>query len=95
VSALLVVPDNVAEVSFTDVTDPDPGPVYLGLVPDGPCIVLHGSARAIWAVAPGAEVSVVDRVAELTEMDADVIAADVDRFVAELLAKGFLDRRGD
>jgi hypothetical protein len=79
VSALLVVPDNVAEVSFTDVTDPDPGPVY----------------RAIWAVAPGAEVSVVDRVAELTEMDADVIAADVDRFVAELLAKGFLDRRGD
>ena len=94
-SPQLVVPDHVAEVSFTAVTDPDPGPVYLGLVPDGPCIVLHGSARAIWAAAPGAEASVVDRVAELADVDADVIAADVERFVKDLLAKGFLDRRGD
>jgi hypothetical protein len=93
VTVRLVVPDNVAEVSFSPLADPDAGPVYLGLLPDGPLIVLHGSARTIWAAAPGDEASLVDRVATLADVEATAIAADVDRFVADLLTKGFLDRR--
>jgi Coenzyme PQQ synthesis protein D (PqqD) len=93
VTLQLVVPDNVAEVSFSPLADPEAGPVYLGLLPDGPLIVLHGSARAIWAAAPGAEASLVDRVAALAGVEAAAIAADVDRFVGDLLTQGFLDRR--
>ncbi len=89
----LVVPDNVAQVAFTGLDSRDPGPVYLGLLPDGPLIVLHGPARAIWAAAPGDEVAMVDRVAALVDAEPAEIAGDVDRFVTDLLARGFLDRR--
>jgi hypothetical protein len=89
----IIVPDNVAEVSFTSLTDPDAGPVYLGLLPDGPLIVLHGSARAIWAAAPGAEHSLVERVADVAGVEPAAIALDVDHFVSDLVSQGFLDRR--
>jgi len=92
VTVRLVVPDNVAEVSFTPLADPEAGPVYLGLLPGGPLIVLHGSARAIWAAAAGDEDSLVDRVSALTGIEASTISTDVHRFVEDLLTQGFLSR---
>ena len=65
--------------------------VYIARLPDGPIIVLEGTSALIWmeacSPAPG---EVADRVADQVDRDAAEIAADVERFVQDLVAQGLL-----
>ncbi len=67
------------------------GVVHLVRVPDGEILVLEGSAALIWllAVQDGAE-SLPRRVAELAGRPEAEVAADVQGFVADLVARGLL-----
>ncbi len=73
--------------------EPDGPPrVYLAQLPDGPLVVLEGSSAVIWQVATAcARADLVRRVAEATGASADEIGAEVERFVGELLDRGFLE----
>lgn len=68
------------------------GIVYAAPLPDGPIMVLDGIAGLIWIEACGGDrESIADRVAEATDATPDAIRADVDAFVAELMARGLLE----
>lgn len=68
--------------------------VYVARLPDGPIIVLEGTAALIWMEAcshePGA---IVDRVGEQVDRDTGEIADAVVRFVEDLVAQGLLRER--
>lgn len=70
-------------------------PVYLARLPNGPLMVLKGSAAVIWRVAvgdsdsPGEEV--VEGVASATGVGAGEIREEVTAFLAELVAQGLLE----
>lgn len=69
----------------------DDGIVYAARLPDGPIVVLDGIAGLIWNEACGGErESIADRVAEATDAAPDAIRADVEAFVAGLVARGLL-----
>jgi hypothetical protein len=75
------------------VEDTDAGAtVYLATLPDGPVQVLNGVASLIWleATATDARRGVVDRVADLVNLPAEQIRAEVESFVDQLVADGFL-----
>ena len=65
--------------------------VYIARLPDGPIIALEGTAALIWieacSPAPG---DLADRVADHVDRDAADIAADVEGFVDDLVARGLL-----
>jgi hypothetical protein len=65
--------------------------VYVARLPDGPIIVLEGTAALIWHEAcssgPG---TIADRVGEQVDRDTGEIADAVARFVEDLLAQGLL-----
>lgn len=73
--------------------------VYLGRLPDGPLIVLEGSAVAIWLAAvdqsrpdrsdPGEDL--VDRVAASVGVPANAVREDVTDFLATLVQAGLLE----
>ncbi|WP_430647044.1 PqqD family protein [Agromyces sp. GXS1127] len=64
---------------------------YAAVLPSGPIVVLDGVAGLIWAEACGGPAeTIVDRVAASTGTEPDEVRADVDRFVAELVALGLL-----
>ncbi len=68
------------------------GTVYAARLPDGPIVVLDGIAGLIWSEACGDDrESIVDRVAEATDTAPDAIRADVETFVADLIARGLLE----
>jgi Coenzyme PQQ synthesis protein D (PqqD) len=70
----------------------DDGTVYAARLPDGPIVVLDGIAGLIWSEAcAGDRESIADRVAEATDASPDTIRADVEAFVADLLARGLLE----
>jgi hypothetical protein len=70
----------------------DGGTVYAARLPDGPIVVLDGIAGLIWNEACGGDCeSIADRVAEATDAPTDAIRADVDAFVADLVARGLLE----
>lgn len=70
----------------------DSATVYAARLPDGPIVVLEGVAGLIWAEAcAGDRETIVDRVAAATDATADDIRADVDAFVADLVARGLLE----
>lgn len=75
------------------VADQEESPrVYLAHLPDGPLVVLEGASAVIWRVATTcAADDLVLGVAGATGAPADDIAGDVERFVEELIARGFLD----
>ena len=66
--------------------------VYAARLPDGPIVVLDGIAGLIWCEACGGDrESIADRVAEATDAAPDAIRADVEAFVADLIARGLLE----
>ena len=68
--------------------------VYLAPLPDGPVQVLNGVGSLIWLEATSTDtpVDVVERVAALVDRPPDTIRADVDSFLADLVAAGLLER---
>jgi coenzyme PQQ synthesis protein D (PqqD) len=81
----VVVEDADADVGAT---------VYLATLPDGPVQVLNGVASLIWleATAAKAEDDVHERVAALVDQAPDLIRADVESFVDQLVRSGLLER---
>ena len=74
--------------------DEDGVVVYLAPLPDGPVQVLNGVGSLIWLEATSTDtpVDVVERVAALVDRPPDTIRADVDSFLADLVAAGLLER---
>ena len=67
------------------------GRVYLATLPDGPLVCLEGSATVIWREAIGSRASeVAARVAERVGVPVAEVGPDVERFLTELAARGFL-----
>lgn len=85
-------PGGVAVVE--DVTH---GTVYVAAVPAGPLVVLGGPAAAIWQAATGhygtgdEATGVAERVAEASGTSASEIRDEVEAFVADLVARGYLE----
>ena len=72
-------------------TTEDDAAVYAARLPAGPIVVLDGIAALIWEEAcAGERETIADRVAEATYAAPEVIRADVDAFVADLMARGLL-----
>lgn len=68
------------------------GTLYAASLPDGPIVVLTGVAALIWSEAcEGERATIVERVAEATEVAPEAIRADVDAFVADLVGRGLLE----
>ena len=68
------------------------GTVYAARLPAGPIVVLDGIAALIWNEAcSGERATITERVAEATDVAPDAIRADVDGFVADLVARGLLE----
>lgn len=65
---------------------------YVARLPDGPIVVLNGIAAEIWRCAVR-HTDVVDAVAVRCGVPPDTIRADVDAFLATLVARRLLDPR--
>ena len=66
--------------------------LYVATLPDGPIVVLDGISALIWDEAcAGDRETIVDRVAAATNAAPDAIRADVEAFVADLVARGLLE----
>ena len=77
-----VVDDQVAESPV----------VYLMQLPDGAPLVLQGSGGAIWALAADGVDDVPATLAAAVDSPIEQIQDDVDGFLAELVARGLLER---
>ena len=65
--------------------------VYAARLPQGPILVLAGTAAVIWRAACDAgEGAVADRAAGSIDRDSSAIEDAVDGFVADLVARGLL-----
>lgn len=65
--------------------------VYVAPLPDGPILALDGTAGVIWRVAlKHPRTSIARFVARRVGVRPDDIAAEVDRFVEDLIARGLL-----
>lgn len=71
-----------------------PAALYLAHLPNGPLLILEGSAASIWrtAVQSTGDSDLVERVADQMGADADGIRSDVERFLADLFAQGLLEQ---
>lgn len=70
----------------------DDGTLYAAPLPGGPIVVLTGVAALIWSEAcEGERETIAERVAEATDVAPEAIRADVEAFVAELIARGLLE----
>lgn len=86
-----------ADVAFVDgepVGDGDPATLYLAHLPNGPLLILEGSAAAIWraAVSSANDSDLVERVADQTGANPQEIQPVVETFVADLVAQDLLER---
>lgn len=61
--------------------------------PDGRPHALNATARAVWELCDGRTTvgEMVDAICELSSADPDVIAAEVDRLLDELVRNGLVD----
>ena len=67
--------------------------VYAASLPDGPIVVLEGSAAVIWdELMRGGSGSIAERVADATGASLDSVRADVDAFVEQLIGLGMVSR---
>ena len=68
-----------------------PEAVYVARLPDGPILVLNGTAALVWqsAVASKRE-TIAERIAAATSMPVDGIRTDVEAFLESLIAQGLL-----
>lgn len=73
--------------------DPETGCVYVGLVPEGPLVVLNETAALVWELADGAADTehLMARVVEATGIDRDEIAPHVAATVNSLVTNGLLE----
>lgn len=82
-------------VAVVDEAASEGGPptVYIARVPDGPLLVLEGSAALIWraAVSSAAGSDVGDRVAAEVGVAAAEIREEVENFLVELISQGLLE----
>lgn len=67
---------------------------YVATLPDGPPLVLRGSAAVIWqaAVPGGTRDVIVERVTTATGLSAEDVASDVTTFLDDLVERGLLVR---
>lgn len=65
--------------------------VYVARLPDGPILALDGTAEIIWRAAlKHPRTSIARFVARRVGVETDDIAAEVDRFVDDLMARGLV-----
>ena len=76
---------------------PDSTEVFVARMPDGPQLVLQGSAWLVWSVvAEHAELDdAVAQIASHTSSTAEMVAPDVEAFMEQLVAQGLLRRQDD
>jgi hypothetical protein len=69
---------------------------YLARLPDGPIIVLHGTAVTIWreAVAPSGAGSLAARVADYYGVSAEAVEPDVAACLADFIDRGLVEPDG-
>lgn len=86
-------PPEVGVVEGRQEESPEGVPVYLARLPQGPLVVLEGSAAVIWRAATreGAPSEVVRTVAEELGTAQEDIRADVESFLEELVREGLLE----
>lgn len=67
---------------------------YVAVLPDGPPLVLRGSAATVWAAASqgGSSEAIVARVAKQVGVAEADVEADVLGFLHDLVARGVLQR---
>ena len=85
------VPDNIAWVDGADFGLAEE--LYLTVVPDGRTVMLKDSARLIWLVAADGGEDVVAEVADIVGRPPAEIEGDVQRFLADVRARGLLVER--
>ena len=87
-------PADVAVVDGEPASDGGPATLYLAHLPNGPLLILEGSAASIWraAVSSAGDSDLVERVADQTGVAPEEIRADVSDFVEDLVAQGLLER---
>ena len=75
----------------------DSSEVFLARMPDGPPLVLQGSAWLVWSVvAEHADLDdVVAQIATHTSSTPETVAPDVEVFLERLVAQGLLRREDD
>ena len=84
-------PQDVAVVD-DEPRDGGRGAVYVALLPDGPPVVLDGTAALIWREAVADDAGpVVTRVAARAGVPEDEVRADVEAFLADLVLRGLLE----
>lgn len=65
--------------------------VYVARLPEGPMVVLAGTAAVVWRAACDAgEGTVAERAARSVDQDGPAIAGDVESFLADLVGRGLL-----
>lgn len=84
------VPSSVASVDGADFGLDEE--LYLTIVPDGRTVLLKDTARLIWHVAADGSDDVVRDVAALVGLAPDQVSEGVAAFLADLTARGLLDR---
>ena len=83
-----------ARVAWLDMTETGQDVVYATALPDGPPLVLSGSAGMIFvsALDGGTEDDIVERVAAAAGLDPAAVRADVLTFLDHLVSNGLLTR---
>jgi hypothetical protein len=81
-----------ARVAWLDTVEGDADVVYASTLPDGPPVVMGGTAALIFVVAAdgGTLDEVVDRVAEAADLPPADVRPDVVQFVEHLVTLGLL-----
>jgi len=84
-------------VGVISATDDDSGEtiIYLAPLPDGPALVLRGSAAAIWTAVtdtPASSSEIATRVARQRRLPLELVCADVADFLETLADRGMLVR---
>ena len=80
-----------ARVAFV-VSRTEPTQVFLMPLPDGPPFVLKDTAAMIWVLAADGETDVPTAVGEVVDLPRDQVAADVESYLDDLVAKGLLQQ---
>lgn len=75
----------------SDSIDSDEQSVYLMPLPDGPPVILQGSAAVIWLAAARGAPDVHDAVADQLGLEAAEIAGDVGAYLEVLLDQSLLE----
>lgn len=84
------IPRRLGHVVIAD-GDGQPAEVFVMQLPDGPPLVLRGSAALIWILAAQGNSDVVGSLSEIVGRPAADIAPDVHTYLDELVARRLLE----